>query len=138
MFVLSFSSKFSMQYFQLSCMMNDLALEDFVYVSLRECMCNYLLFLSCRKPITFQQSPRNFPAIITGLVCTGLYWRLRLSFLCVYCYANMYVYVYVYVFICTYIYMHVYLWGVCVCIYVYVYIYIYIYLGLDFGFRFLT
>ena len=87
--------------------------------------CVYV-FLSCRKSITFQQSPSNFIAIMTGLVYSSLYLRFEVIFLyvCIFMHMCMYtcicIYVYVSAFICAYI--------ICACVSVYVYIYMYIYI----------
>ena len=128
MFVLSFSSKFSMQYFQLSCMMNDLALEDFVYVSLRECMCNLSFVFKLQKtnniPIVSQKfSSDNYRF--------SLYWFVLeievIFFMCVLLCKH------VCICICVCIYMYIYLYAclfvgsmcmyICICVYIHIYIF---------------
>ena len=79
----------------------------FSYVPVHVCAV-YLLFLSCRKSITFQQFLSNFLAIVTGLVYTGLYWRFEVTFLyvcifmplCMYTCICMYIYIYIYIYMC--------------------------------------
>ena len=89
-------------------MIIDVAFEDLCVCArarARVCVCvcaSSLLFLTFEKLITFQKTSSNIFATITGLVCSGLYWRFEISFLyrCMYLRACVYICMYVCVYVC--------------------------------------